>query len=520
MNRTVFRAASAAVLALAAASPAIADVLQLADGRFVDGVKMRVEGQSVVLQYQNGDVKVPFALVEDFVIEGLPPWEPKTDEERAKRAQGLVPFKGKWVKPEVREKGVKDDIAKRKADIEEQKAHQEWRNRYRWETKNFLFESTLSPRLGEKYADLLETYFEDAKKVWGIKVPKDWGKLKVCLYRDRKTFEQTSGGRGGTLAYYRFVAPRELNCYYDRANPELAIQCALHEATHYVVDLIDEDSQYPHWINEAMAEYLGSSEVDVKAKTVKPGGIVGFRLAEVRADIERGRHYGLAELMGGGGAYEDYSWGWSFVHFMMQTPAHAKRFRQYFFDLAKAKDVNRLRGAFNLETVSGDESLRVFMKRFGIDSLDAIQSEWYAHIEKMATPGVLGLEQAGIDAFWKGMWKFRAPRLLKAAIDGGSTKPQVFVLYSRSLRIAAGRERDPSKADAVRDEAMAVLEKGIEKCDPLDSDLRAEIGFAMYERGRKDDAKKMIELAREMNPEEPYLDIEILEAFAQSGGGE
>lgn len=520
VRSAVLGLAAAAVFALPGA--ARADLLQLRDGRFVDGVKMRVDDQSVVLQYANGEVKVPFRMVEDFVIEGLPPWEPKSDEEKEKRAQGLVPWKGKWVKPEVRDKGLKDELAKRKAAIEEERAHCEWRNRYKWESKNFLWESTLPPAIGKMYEELLETYFEDAKKNWSLKVPKEWGRLKVCLYGSRKEFQQTAGAGGGTLAYYRFVEPRELNCFYDRGNPQLALHCALHEATHYVVDLIDPSSQYPHWVNEAMAEYYGASEVDPKTNTVKPGQVMAMRLTEVRSDLVSGKQFTLAELIGGGDDYEAYTWGWTFVHFMLSTPQYAKKFRQYFLDLAKAKDVQRTRDGFNFQRVSADESLRVFMKRFGLDSLDGLQKEWYAYIEKLDAPGVQGAELAGIDAFQRRAFDLRAPRLLKQAIDGGSTNPQVHICYARCLMYKAAKQRDPEKADGFRKEAVEVIAKAIEICDPLAAELRAERGYQLYALGEKDAGKKLVDLAREMDPSGIYLDIEISEALSEasgSGGG-
>lgn len=510
MRRGLARAAAALVLALASAGAARADLLQMKDGRWIDGVKMRVEEKCVVLAYKNGDVRVPLDLVEDYVIEGAPPADAVTDEAKQKRADGLVQFRGKWMKPEARDKAVRDEIARRTAEMQDLRAHEEWRNRWKFETKNFKFESTLAPRIGEQYAATLEAYFEEMKKQWGLKVPKDWGKLTVCLYHDRKTFSQVAAGRGGVLAYYRFVEPRELDCFYDRLDPDFAMACALHEATHYLADLISEHSNYPHWINEATAEYYGASVVDPKAHTVKIGAIQQGRLTELKSDIDAGKRMRLADLVGSStGDYEHYYWGWSFVHFMMQTPAYAKRFKDFFFDLAKAKDVERVRGDFGLMGVTGDECLRVFMKRFKLDSLDALQAEWYAYIDRQESSGVSGYERAGAQAYSQGSVKFRAPRLLKAAIDGGSRSPQTFILYSRCLRM----KRAP---DALT-ESLAVIEKGIEVCDPLSADLWAERGYCLYSLDRKDEGKKCVELAREMNPDEPYLDLEILQAL---NGGE
>lgn len=514
MTSHILRLSALAFAAVAALSaPARADLLQLKDGRFVDGVKLVVEADHVLVRYTRGDVKVPLDMVEDWVLDGVPPPEPRTDEEREKRAQGLVRYRGKWVKPELRDKGIADAVAKRRAEIEERRSHLEWRNRYKWETRNFTFESTLPPAVGEEYAATLETYFEHAKKEWSLKVPKDWGKLKVCLYHDRKSFNQVSGGRGGTLAYYRFVAPRELNCYWDRLAPDFSIACMLHEATHYVADLIDDDSQFPHWINESVAEYFGASRVDPKAKTVQLGGMQPGRLTEVRSDISAGTRVRLQDLIGkGDGDYRHYTWGWTFVHFMFETPAYSKKFRKYFVDLAKAKDVQRERSGFGFTSVSGDECLRVFLDRFGKDSLEAIEKEWWAYIDKLEAPGVRGYEHAGIEAYSQGLWKLRAPRLLKAAIDGGTTNPKVYETYAHCLLLKA-RGKDAPEAG----EALAVLDKGLAVCDPLCADLWAAKGYVLHSLDRKPEAEQCVELAREMNPDDQYLGIEIAEAMSGSG---
>ena len=493
--------------AVLAAHSARADLIQLKDGRTVDGVPMKLDGDAIVLQYKSGEVRVPLALIDDYAISGVAPFEPKTDEEKAKRAEGLVPFRGKWVKLADRDKTLKTEAAKRQAELDEVRAHSEWRNRYQFTTSNFTFESTLPPRLNDEYAALMETYFSEFKKAWGVKVPKDWGKLKVCFYSDRKEFNQVSGGRGGVLAYYRFVAPRELNFYYDRKSPRGTLDCMFHEANHYLTDLMDEHFQYPHWVNEAMAEYYGSSAWDPKSKKMEVGRIQEGRLAELKADIDAGKKMTLDDLIGkGDDAYEHYYWGWSFVHFMMTTPQYQKKFRDFFEGLAKAKDVKREVGSFNFTSVSGDECLRYFMKKMGVKDTAGLQKEWYDYIDKMdlESAGVRGLEQAGIAAYHQGKIRFRAPRQLKAAIDGGSKNPEVHILYSKCLRFKGGDENVAQSLD--------ILEKAL-TYDPLDADVVAEKAYVLNSMGRTDEAKQLIELAREMNPEDPYLEMDIVEAL-------
>ena len=139
------RTASLAAFGVALLAPlALAeDLLQLKDGRVVDDVPMKVDGQFVVVSYKNGEIRVPMPLVEDYVIGGCAP-EAVTEEAKAQRANGQVWYHGKWMTPIARDKVVKAELKQREDDIAEAKAHAEWRNRYKFDSKNFRFESTLS----------------------------------------------------------------------------------------------------------------------------------------------------------------------------------------------------------------------------------------------------------------------------------------------------------------------------------------------------------------------------------------
>ena len=516
--RALARSVAVLVLVALAASPARAgDVLALKDGRFIEGVAMTAGKEAVVLHYRNGDVGVPMDLIEDYVIAGAAVPDAGSEESRAQRAQGLVPWHGRWVKPEVRDKGLEAERKKKLAEIADAKAHAEWRNRYQFQTKGFEYESTYTQRLNEEYSAALEQYFDVFRKDWNVKVPRDWGRLKVCFYRDRKQFERTAGGRGGTLAYYQPVPPggdraqRTLNCYFDRRDPVLSLHCMFHECSHYMQDLVSDGTFWiPHWVGESMAEYYGSVEWDPAKKTLSVGHVLEDRLVEVRADIDMGKRYGVLALMSAEGAYEDYYWGWSFVHFLMNTPAYQKKFQQFFVELCRSKDVKRTASGDGFTRVEPQECLRLFRKKMGIEDVRPLEDEWYAYIDKLPTDSLRGVEQAGMRAYGEGRWKFRAPRLLKAAIDKGSRNPFVYLDYCRCLRL---------RPDAAA-EALAAAEKACE-VDPLEADCWAERGYVLLASGRKDEGQKFVDLAREMNPEDPYLDFDIAAALASSpeGGG-
>src|SRR5262249_35696486 len=154
---------------------------------------------------------------------------------------------------------------------------------------------------------------------------------------------------------------------------------------------------YPHFIGEAMAEYYGASTYDPKAKTVKFGQIQESRLAEIQSDIDAGTWFPLKDYLDAAKPhYEDYYWGWSFIHFMISTPKYEKNFKRFFVDLSRAKDVKRTpTGQGDFTSVTAEECVRVFKDRLGVKDLSALEKEWYEYVKKLDAPGVRGYEQAG-----------------------------------------------------------------------------------------------------------------------------
>jgi hypothetical protein len=510
--------AGAGLLLLAAVPAAAGDVLLLKDGRTFEGVKMTREGEAIVLHFVNGDVKVPLAMVEDYAIAGaaLPP--PADEEERTRREQGQVRWKGKWVAAAVREREIRKETEARQKAIEEYREHREWRNRYRFRTAHFEFESTQPPAQNEEFSAHLEAYFKEFSRVWKVAIPQKWGRLKVCFYGSAADFHRTGGVGPGVLAYYRFVDPRELNFYYDADEPEMSVACLFHEANHFLTDLMDERFQYPHWVNEAMAEYYGATVWDPEKKAMRIGGIQQGRLAEVDADIAKEDLCNLRDLISSTARdYEHYYWGWSFVRFMMETPKYREKFMRFFADLANGRDVQRVPHAYFpqfTQIKDGAEILRVFLSRMGMkeQDLDGLHKEWQAHIKSMDRNALAGLEQGGLKAYQNGMWKFRAIRLLKGAIDAGSRKSSVWTTYSWCLFLRGD--------EASRREAEDTITRATEVC-PLDPFVWAVRGYVSYANGAVDKGAQYVALAREIDPRGSYDDADVwLKIREAAGSGE
>ena len=500
-------------LLLPRAPSASADTLLLKDGRTVENVKITKEEGKYRLTFKNGDVAVPADDVKDVLVEGAAGYEPKNDEEKAKVEKGLVPYEGKWVPKADRDAQIAKKAAVAKKRIDEAKAHRLWRNRYKEKTANFDFEYTIPPEIAKGYIDLMEAYYSYFTKAFDCRRnPKQ--RLTVCFYHDYDTFLDVSGGGYGVLAYYAFQPgqPKELNFFYDRTRPEETVAIMFHEAQHYLAHLLDVNFRYPHCMGESMAEYFGGSRWDPVKKVMTTGGVQEGRLTEVMTDIQGGETKALADLLQNKLEYEDYTWGWTFCHFMMETPKYAAKFRQFYIALSRAKDVVRT-DAGGMKTVDGMQLQATFLKYLGLKDLTGIEQEWHEYVKgKLKLESVVGYEEAAFAAANTGR-DIRADRFFKLAIEKGSKNPAIYHRYG-DLRSRKGS----------KDEAIALYRKGLE-FDPLDAGLYATLGRAIRAKeGEENDkeGRRLIGLAAELDPDSVDTQLLIedaLEKVAGDGGG-
>lgn len=465
------------------------DSMILNDGRFVDGVKIRETKDGYAIVYKNGEVAIPKDLVKECFIEGAKGFVPRNEDEKAKVAKGLVPYAGKWVKKARRDSLIAKKRAKQKAKYDEIKSHSEWRNRYIDKTKQFQFEYTLDPDIFRDLEDLMENYYKIFMKDWRLSKPSKAGRLKVCFYHDYETFLQVAGVGRGVLGYYRFVEPRELDFFYDRLDLEYTIEVMYHETNHYLTHLIDLDFSYPHNIGEAMAEYYGASKWDSKKKKMVVGGILAGRLTEVMTDIQSGEFAKLEDYLRNKLAYKDYTWGWTFVHFMMETPKYAKKFKRFFLGLARDGDVERISSGNGRKTVDGDGFIDAFKRKMKVKNIAKLEKEWHSYIQQnMKLDSHRGYEQAARTAMGTGR-PIRAKRFYRLAIENGSTKPSVYLQYANIL-LGKGKT----------DEALPLVEKAIQ-LDPLNSEGYVRLSRVRRAEGKGEEAKRLIRLVKEMDPD-------------------
>ena len=501
MKHTII--AWSALLLLPLVSASAQDSMILTDGRFVDGVKIREAEDAYAIVYEHGEILVPKKMVKECYIESSGGFEPRTEEEKAKVEKGLVPYAGRWIKKKKRDQILARKKAEREKKYEELKSHSEWRNRYKSGGKNFEFEYTIDPDIFKGLGDLMNTYYKVFMKDWKLRRPSKLGPLKVCFYHDYESFLQVGGVSQGVQGYYRFVEPRELNFYYNRLDPEYTIEVMFHEACHYLVDLIDLDFSYPHNIGEGLAEYYGASKWDPKKKKMKVGGILEGRLTEVMTDVQGGNMMKLEDYLLNKLQYRDYTWGWTFVHFMMETPKYSKKFKKFFLGLARDKDVKRTQQG-RRTTVLGPDFLDAFKRKMRIKDLAKLEQEWHDYIRQdLKLETHRGYEKAARAAMGTGR-RVKAKRYYRKAIENGSTNPSVYLQY-------AGMIMGDVKIDEVED----LVKKAI-SFDPLHSDSYVYLARVRDAQGNSEEATRIRRLVREMDPENTSVMLD--EAFRKKVG--
>ena len=308
-------------------------------------------------------------------------WVPKTDEEKAKAAKGLAPWKGRWISASYRERLRKKADDERRARMEQQKARRLWRNHAEVKSRRFLFKHTLPDDVFAEFQDLFETYYDFFTKYWRIRPQAGFGKPEVNIYHDQEYFLQVSGAPKGVVGWYSPI-DRELHFFYDRENRDFAIDVMFHEGNHMLTHMIDKRFRYPWWISEGMAEYFGASEWDPEKKTMTLGKIQSARLAVLHTQIKDKKWLKLKDLLvsRGMGAIE-YSWTWSFCHFMLHTPRYEKKFKRLYLGLARDSGVRRTPIFLDFRTVQGNDSLDAFKKYLKVRDIEALQQEWYDYIK-------------------------------------------------------------------------------------------------------------------------------------------
>lgn len=481
------------------------DILVLKDGRIIDGFEMEQAEGHVTVELKAGTIEIKDALV-DVLLEKDKEisFIPQTDEERERFEKGYVRYEGKWTKLRTAKSKIEKAVEERIEQAEEDKKHEMWKDRYITETKNFQWQHTTPLGTTQRFIDACDAYYDIFKKDWKIKRDKKKPKLPINFYTDRKEFNRGAGGSGGMLAYFRFVEPYDLCAFYDRLDPQFTEQVLFHELGHYLHKLIDEDFKYPHWPGESLSEYYGGAKWDPDKKKLEIGLVHNGRLATIKREIADGKKIVLRDMITTRG-FEDYTWGWAFVHMLMNDKKHEKNFKKFFLGLATDKSVKRERQpGLNLKFVEGEEVLRYFMECLKLEDMDdlrQLEKQWYDYInEELEFTGKNALIWEAKTASSLGEKK-RARKLYEQAFEEDMESPlaKAHFDYAQLLRGAG------SKGDKRTIHLRAAVEKA-----PLTAEYRWVLGQELSrskDEAEKAEGEKMMAIAKELDP---YISQSIL----------
>jgi tetratricopeptide (TPR) repeat protein len=484
------RLAAVALLALAATAPA--DTLVLKDGRFVEDKTIEKTSGGFKLKLEHGEIFLPSGLVADYFREKDGEFVPRTAEEEEMLEKGKVPYRGRWVTKSYRDKMVQRSREKRRQRIEQQKERQLWRNHVTVKTKRFVYKHTLSDDIFADLQAMFQAYYKYFTAYWGVRPSHKYGKPTIHIYHDAEYFQQRSGAPDGVVGWYHPLT-KELHFYYDRHRHRFTLDVMFHEGNHMLTHMINEKVLYPAWINEGMAEYFGASRWDPYRKKMSVGHLQSGRLAVLKNEVEDDKWQDLTELLEAGRINAtQYSWAWSFCHFLLSEERYAKRFRKFYLALGKSSSVKRKSIMLAFKVIEPKEAIAALMKYLKIKSLAPLQKEWREYITTHLTEREGKLDY-GLAAWIMTMYgeNEKARRLFRKAIKQGSKEAYVHYGYAE-LRYRAKRKV------ALKHAVLAT------RYDPL-------YARAWGLRGRctlDDDPKeglRLLELAEELDP----TDIQI-----------
>ncbi|MAE27948.1 MAG: hypothetical protein CMJ87_03030 [Planctomycetes bacterium] len=460
--------------------PVLADRVLTTDGRVLTPQKARKSETGYTLTFANGSVEVGADQgISEVEIEGdMSDYVPQNETEREKLEKGYVKYRSQWMSKVRYENELRKEHEEMKERLEELAAHSDFSNAWEQETKHFIVRSNTSPELLEFYSDMLEAYYGLMDKRIGIKPTPKYRKLKmtVNIYKSRDEFHELSAADvGPSILGYFWAHDNTLNFYHDYQDPDLAKWVGLHECTHLLTFLIDQQYEPQIWLNEAVADYFGSAIVsqDKRGKiTIEPGQLQTDRVLTVQQAIENDKDTKLKELFFiNRDAFSgfEYAHAWSFVYFLnnYNRGKYAKGFGKFFkalYTLEKGIDFEIVAGGGVTGTgkkVSPADIRDLLLKKIKVKDLDKLETEWKTFVKEIAIEAPLARFKRGYRAVRQ--WQFSdALEDLTAAIDAGFSDPRAWAARARARAFTG--QRGPAKEDYA---------KAIE-LDPLNASFRFE----------------------------------------------
>ena len=489
-----------------------ADRVVTEDGRVLEVLKAREKDGGYIFEFEHGTILLPTKEgVKAVEVEGdMSDYVPKDDDERKKLDQGYVRYRGKWISKTsfLNEKRKEHEASKALAD--EMATYSKWLNRLTKETRHFVIESNTSPEILEYYAELLEAYYKLMDKRVGIKPTPTMRKTKmtVNVYKNRPEFTKMNRLPPGVAGYFH-SGKQTLNFFHDYVDPATSDWVSLHECTHLLTYLIDQQFRPQIWINEAVADYFGSATIerDKRGKiTITPGKVQIDRVLTVQQALKDGKAVRLNDLFeiqrGNFHAFE-YAHAWSFVYFLnnYEDGKYAKGFSKFFRELyTTAKGVPyETVPSYGLsgvgKVVKPRDIKEHLLKRIGERDVQELEQRWYDFIAAIPVDAPEARLKRGLRAV--AQWKFGdALPDLDVAIAGGIEDARAYWARARALTFKGrivhldeegeeipdktpetegGKELSPEERQK---QALSDIRRAVE-LDPLNARYRRDLSYLL-----------------------------------------
>ena len=483
----------AALATACAASAQKGGVLVFKDGRRIQAPEIKPGPGSYLLIFPHGQITVDEKLIlKAILLDPTARMMGVSAADKAKLEKGLVPYKGRWISKARFVSLMKKARQKRLAQIEEEKKHSPWYNRYKESTRHFSFEYTIPPEVAHNYMNFFEVYWKVFNKRWRIRQPPRLGKLKVCIFNNQRDFLRIANQPRGVLGVFRFVEPLELDFFHDRRDPRFTLSVLWHECNHYFMHLFTKKGVLnPAWLEEGLAEYFGGSSWDPKTKKMVPGLIQEGRLVNLQDAMDGDEYQKLVPLLKTVRLNAmQYAWAWSLCHMFFHKKKYAKGFNKFIVRMAKDSTLKKEVSRFNpnFRSVRYEVMVDLLKKCLKVKDLDALEKEWYAYIKSLKVHSARGYYEAAQECE-RWLRPIRAGLYYKKAIE---LDPKYISAYEGYARLLYNQDKYK--------EARAIIAKGL-KVDPVNPFLYLRLAAIEKETGSKQKAERLCNLAMDVAPD-------------------
>jgi len=489
---------------------ALADRLVTEDGRVLTCKKARAEGAGYRLVFEHGEILVPDKSdITSVEIEGdMSDYVPANEDEKKKLAEGYVKYQGKWLSKAAYEAELKKVFEKSKARTAEMAKHSEFGNAWQKETAHFIVRSNTSPELLDYYCELFECYYALQDQRIGISPTPSFrrAKLAVNIFKGREDFQNNAPHPQGKVppGVLGFFMPGQrpeecsLNFFHNYEEPAQSTWVGLHECTHLLTFLIDQQYDPQIWVNEGVADYFGSSKVvrDKKGKlSITPGELQTDRVLTVQEAI-KGEGSATGTPQKGQGSRDkkiamtgrpftkleqlfflsrdefdgfQYAHAWSFVYFLnnYEDGKYQKAFDRFFKGLYTLEKGIPFQPAGRGKKVAPEDIRAYLLKRLGVKDTEELEKQWRGFIEAIPIAGPEARLKRGLYLINAQGDFENALTDLNAAIDGGIQDPRAWSARGQCLAFTGKQE-----------ESIADFKKAVE-AEPLNARYRYLLSRAL-----------------------------------------